>query len=90
MYERVRAIFGPMRTLEILSLLDAEGTLNYSNIEDRAATSSDVVSDRLQTLRRLGLIKRVERSSRDVRYSITEKGRAVLVRANEIESLLSE
>lgn len=90
MYGSVRRIFGPKWTLEILALLENEGTLNYSDVESRIETSSDVVTERLQTLREYTLVERVERSSRDVRYSITDNGRRVLECVNEIDAILSE
>lgn len=90
MYGNVRRVFGPKWTLEILALLENEGTLNYSDVESRIETSSDVVTERLQTLREYTLIERVERSSRDVRYSITDNGRRVLECVYEINTILTE
>lgn len=89
-FEALQAIVGKKRTLEILSLLSEEGTLNYSDIEDRVDTSSDVLSRSLTMLADHGLIDRIEKSQRDVRYSTTEKGEEVLRRLNEIEELLSD
>lgn len=90
MYGSVRTVLGPKWTLEILALLENEGTLNYSDVEDELETSSDIVSERLQTLRKYALIERVERSSRDVRYSITENGCRVLDCVNELDAILSD
>lgn len=90
MYGSVRAVLGPKWTLEILALLQDEGTLNYSDVEDQIDTSSDIVTGRLQTLREHSLVERVERSSRDVRYSITDNGRRVLDCVNEIDAILSD
>jgi len=89
MYEDVRRVVGPKRTLEILSLLSRQGTLNYTDIEQEIDTSSDVVSGSLNTLVEYGLTKRMRESQRDVRYAITEKGRALLQNINEIDTLLA-
>lgn len=90
MYEDVRRVVGPKRTLEILSLLSRQGTLNYTDIEQEIDTSSDVVSSSLDTLVEYGLAKRMRESQRDVRYAITEKGRTFLQNVNEIDVLLAE
>jgi len=90
MYEDVRRVVGPKRTLEILSLLSRQGTLNYTDIEQEIDTSSDVVSSSLDTLVEYGLTKRMRESQRDVRYAITKKGRALLQNINEIDTLLAE
>lgn len=90
MYEDVRRVVGPKRTLEILSLLSRQGTLNYTDIEQEIDTSSDVVSSSLDTLVEYGLTKRMRESQRDVRYAITEKGRALLKNINEIDTRLAE
>jgi len=94
MYEPVRDVVGPKWTLEILHLLSQEGTsgwLNYTKIESEVDdTSSDIVSDRLSVLQQHNLIERNERSSKDVRYSITPDGESVLRHAREINSMVSQ
>jgi DNA-binding HxlR family transcriptional regulator len=90
MYEPVRAVAGPKWSLEVLVLIAQEGPINYTDIEDRLQTSSDVVTDRLETLREYNLIERDERSQRDVRYTITEEGNAVFEHVEEIRSLLEK
>jgi len=94
MYEPVRDVVGPKWTLEILHLLSQEGTsgwMNYTQIESGVEeTSSDVVSDRLSVLQQHNLIERTEKSSRDVRYSITPEGESVLAHAQEIDSIISQ
>lgn len=89
MYESVRAVLRPKWSLEILVLLADAGTLNYTDIETELSTSSDVVWERLQLLTKYGLVKRREHSSRDVRYSITDDGRAILNLVDEIETQLT-
>jgi DNA-binding HxlR family transcriptional regulator len=90
MYGGVRAVLGPKWSLEVLDLLSAEGPLNFTDIERAFETSTDVITRRLRLLEEHGLIERTARSSRDVRYAITEDGRAVLDRAAEIANRLAE
>lgn len=90
MYEDVRRVIGPKRTLEILRLLSQQGTLNYTDIESQINTSSDVVSSSLDTLIEYELTRRRKESQRDVRYTITEKGIAFLQNVNELDSLLTQ
>jgi DNA-binding HxlR family transcriptional regulator len=87
-HEELRELIGKQRTLEILELLEANGTLNYTDVERQIPTSSDVVADRLATLVEYGLLTRDERSAKDIRYSITEKGRAILEQIRTLESIL--
>jgi DNA-binding HxlR family transcriptional regulator len=89
MYEDIRRVIGPKRTLEILQLLSQEGTLNYSNIESQIATSSDVISTGLETLIAYGLVERTEESQRNVQYSITDTGYSFLENVNEMEAFLT-
>jgi len=88
MYEAVQHVIRPKRSLEILALLADEGPLNYGEVEAHVETSSDVVTERLRLLVRYGLVERDERSSRDVRYSTTEKGETVLNRIADLNELL--
>ena len=87
-HEELRELIGKQRTLEILELLEANGTLNYTDVERQIPTSSDVVADRLSTLVEYGLLTRDERSAKDIRYSITEKGKAILEQIRTLESIL--
>jgi len=87
-HEELRELVGKQRTLEILELLEANGTLNYTDVERQIPTSSDVVADRLATLVEYGLLTRDERSAKDIRYSITEKGKAILEQIRTLESIL--
>jgi len=87
-HEELRELVGKQRTLEILELLEANGTLNYTDVERQIPTSSDVVADRLSTLVEYGLLTRDERSAKDIRYSITEKGKAILEQIRTLESIL--
>lgn len=89
-HEELRELIGKQRTLEILELLEANGTLNYTDVERQIPTSSDVVSDRLATLVEYGLLTRDERSAKDIRYSITEKGKAILEQIRTLDSILDE
>lgn len=94
MYEPVRDVVGPKWTLEILHLISEEGGsgwINYTEIESSVEeTSSDIVSNRLSVLQEYDLIKREEKSSRDVRYSITSKGQSVLSHVDDINSIVSQ
>lgn len=87
-HEELRELFGKQRTLEILELLESDGTLNYTDIERRISTSSDVVSDRLATLVEYELLARNEQSPKNIRYSITEKGKQILEQTRNLEELL--
>lgn len=87
-YETVLLVVGRERSLDILDLLAQEGTLNYSDIESGVETSSEVVDRYLKLITEYGLVERDERSSRDVRYSITGRGEEVLERVAELEQLL--
>ena len=88
MYEAVQRVIRPKRSLEVLALLVESGPLNYGEVEDSIETSSDVVSSRLGLLVEYGLVKRDERSARDVRYSATAKGETVLNRIADLDNIL--
>jgi DNA-binding HxlR family transcriptional regulator len=90
MYEDLRRVIGPKRTLEILRLLSQEGTLNYSDIESKVETSSDVISTGLNTLVTYGLVERTEESQRNVRYTVTDRGNDFLEKIDEIDTFLDQ
>lgn len=90
MYEDLRRVIGPKRTLEILRLLSQEGTLNYSDIELKVETSSDVISTGLNTLVTYGLVERTEESQRNVRYTVTDRGNDLLEKIDEIDTFLDQ
>ena len=90
MYEDLRRVIGPKRTLEILRLLSQEGTLNYSDIESKVETSSDVISTGLNTLVTYGLVERTEESQRNVRYTVTDRGDDFLEKIGEIDTFLDQ
>ena len=87
-FEAVEELVGKKRTLEILSVVDEEGILNYSDIENRVETSSDVVSNRLDMLVSYELLERIEKSKRNVRYSVTPRGERFLGKIAELEEFL--
>ena len=87
-YEALRTVVGRKRPLEILSIVAEDEPLNFTDIEARVETSSDVVSESLEILTRYGLVERTEKSRQDVQYSTTKKGKTVLESANDLESLL--
>jgi DNA-binding HxlR family transcriptional regulator len=89
-FEALQEVIGKKRRLEILNLLAEEGTLNYSDIENRVETSSDVVSESLDTLADYGLVERIEKSSRDVRYAITTDGDEFLSELEALEDRLPD
>ena len=88
MYPAVDKVVCPKRSLEILSYLSEHGRSNYTTVENAVPTSSDVVTERLEVLQEYGLIDREERSSRNVRYSLTENGIAFLSNLEEIDEFL--
>lgn len=88
MYSAVDEVICPKRSLEMLSYLSEHGESNYTAIEDAVPTSSDIVTDRLGTLQEYGLVKREERSSRNVRYSLTENGMTFLTDLKKIDEFL--
>jgi DNA-binding HxlR family transcriptional regulator len=90
MYEDLRRVIGPKRTLEILRLLSKEGTLNYSDIESKIETSSDVISTGLNTLVAYDLVERTEESQRNVRYTVTDRGDDFLEKIGEIDTFLDQ
>ena len=90
MYEDLSRVIGPKRTLEILRLLSQEGTLNYSDIEPKVETSSDVISTGLNTLVTYGLVERTEESQRNVRYTVTDRGNDFLEKIDEIDTFLDQ
>jgi DNA-binding HxlR family transcriptional regulator len=89
-HDRLRELVGKKRTLEILDLLATDGPLNYTAVESRVDSSSDVISDRLAVLVDHGLVTRNERSTKDVRYDATDRGDEFLKRIRAVESLLTE
>jgi DNA-binding HxlR family transcriptional regulator len=90
MADIVREVLCRKWALEILKLLAAEGTKNYSQIEAEFTTSSDVITGRLRDLEDAGLLTRNKKSPRDVRYSITGDGERLVELVEEIYELLDE
>lgn len=88
MSDSVRDVLCRKWALEILRLLDSEGTQNYSQIEAEFKTSSDVITKRLRQLEDAGLLRRDKKSARDVRYSITAEGEKLVELVDEIYELL--
>ena len=86
----IREVLCRKWALEILWFLSTEGTQNYSQIEAEFETSSDVVTARLQHLTNVGLVHRDEKSTKDVRYTITASGEKLLGLMNEADQLLDE
>jgi len=90
MRENVREVLCRKWALEILRFLSKEGTENYSQIEEKFDTSSDIIVQRLQELTASGLISRNERGPKDVRYTVTAEGKEVLNLVNQLNQLLEE
>lgn len=90
MADDFRDVICPKWSLDILRLLAEDSPLNYSRIETELNTSSDVVVERLQLLVDAGLLERNERSAKDVRYSISTRGKELLELLEEIDALLYE
>lgn len=89
-HDQLRDLIGKQRTLEVLDLLATDGPLNYTTVETHIDSSSDVISDRLATLVDYGLVIRDERSRKDVRYDVTERGEEFRSRITAAEALLTE
>lgn len=88
MFDNVQKVVCPKRSLEILRLLDQENKLNYSGIEARIDTSSDIITDRLSILVQYRLLEREEKSPKNVRYHITDRGRKLLQLVQDIDVFL--
>ncbi|WP_273838073.1 winged helix-turn-helix transcriptional regulator [Halococcus sp. PRR34] len=88
MHSAVDEVVCPKRSLEILDYLSEHDESNFSTIEDAVPTSSDVVTERLETLQEYGLVEREERSSRNVRYSLTQDGGMFLTHLEEVDEFL--
>ncbi len=88
MFDDIRGVLGRKWALEILQFLANEGTQNYSQIEAKFETSSDVITDRLRQLTNMGFIYREEKNTRDVRYSITSDGKQLIELLEEFQQLL--
>ena len=88
--EDVRELIGRKRTVEILELLIASDSLNYSEIEDEIASSSDTITDTLELLCEHELAERVEKGPKNVKYNATESGREFIRAIEAIEDILRE
>ena len=90
MTDDIREVLCGKWSLEILQFLNNEGTQNYSQIEAEFETSSDVITDHLQHLTDVGLIHRDEKSTKDVRYSITSSGEELVELMKKAAQLFDE
>ena len=88
MYEDVRSVVGPKWSLAILAFLSEESPQNFSAIETRFNTSSDVITERLRLLVAYDLVDRTEHTRRDVRYGITDRGDRILELITDLHQLL--
>lgn len=86
----VRTVLKRKRTVEMLVYLSERGPKNYTNIEEAFDTSSDTVSDTLALLTEYNLVDRQEKTKKDVRYEITDRGVKLLELVQEISDLLTE
>lgn len=89
-YKEVRAVLKRKRTVELLEYLSKNGIQNYTDIEDAFDASSDTVSDTLTLLVEYNLVTRSEKTKKDVRYELTNKGSEFLELVREISDLLTE
>jgi DNA-binding HxlR family transcriptional regulator len=85
-FESVRELVAPKRTLEVLQLLADDGPLRFGELEDSVDTSSDTLTQSLTTLVEYDLIDREERNRRNVSYRVTEFGGDVLLRVRSLET----
>ena len=90
LHEEVRTVLKRKRAVELLEYLSESGVQNYTDIEDAFEASSDTVSDTLTLLVEYNLITRIEKTKKDVRYKITERGLKLLELVQEISNLLTE
>lgn len=90
MSDDIRDVLCPKWSLDILRLLSEDSPRNYSRIEAEFDTSSDVIVERLQSLVDAGLLDRDERSAKDVRYSVTAKGKELVQHLADIDALFHE
>lgn len=90
MAETAREVLCRKWSIAILRFLADTSPKNYSQIEDKLETSSDVVVEHLQQLADLDLVTRSEESHKDVRYVITPKGEQVLDLIRQLDALLSD
>ncbi|MDS0261489.1 winged helix-turn-helix transcriptional regulator [Haloarcula sp. S1CR25-12] len=86
----VRELIGRKRTIEILELLIASDSLNYSEIESEIASSSDTITDALELLCEHELVERVEEGPKNVKYHATETGQDFHRAIEAIEDMLRE
>ncbi|MEZ3118212.1 winged helix-turn-helix transcriptional regulator [Halobaculum sp. MBLA0147] len=85
-FESVRELVAPKRTLEVLQLLAEDGPLRFGELEDSVDTSSDTLTQSLTTLVEYDLIDREERNRRNVSYRVTEFGGDVLSQVRSLET----
>ena len=90
MYSALNDVVCPKRSLEILYFLSEHNESNFSTIVDALPTSSDVVTNRLETHQEYGLVERKEVSPRNVQYSLTQDGVTFLERLGEIDKYLQD
>lgn len=86
----VRELIGRRRTIEILELLIASDSLNYSEIESEISSSSDTITDALELLCKHGLAERIEKGPKNVKYSATATGREFNQAIEAVEGVLRE
>lgn len=85
-FESVRELVAPKRTLEVLQLLAEDGPLRFGELEDSVDTSSDTLTQSLTTLVEYDLIDREERNRRNVSYRVTEFGGDILSQVRSLET----
>jgi DNA-binding HxlR family transcriptional regulator len=85
-FESVRKLVAPKRTLEVLQLLAEDGPLRFGELEDSVDTSSDTLTQSLTTLVEYDLIDREERNRRNVSYRVTEFGGDILSQVRSLET----
>ena len=86
----VRTVLKRKRAVDILVYLSERGPKNYTDIEEAFDASSDTVSDTLTLLNEYNLVDRREKTKKDVRYKITDRGFELLKLVQAISDLLTE
>lgn len=84
---KLRDVVGRKWSIEILFLLD-EGNHTFSELLKHFQVSSRILTNRLDELRRAGIILRTLQEDRTTIYSLSDKGRKVVKLLRELEVLL--
>lgn len=85
-YEGVREVVCSKWAMEILTVLDEDGSQNFTDLESMLDASTDTLTNRLRLLVSTGFVERHESSPKDVSYTITDQGEAFIDDLQALES----